>query len=138
MRLLKTLLTRGLFGALLAIPAAALSQPSPMFFIEGAGKTDCEDFVKNFDAGVQSRDPTNFQRSLGQVQWLLGYLSAYNVQNHKAFKARYGIFGGDEERKKLFTEWWIYDVCKVNPKASLREVADEYIRWSLEQEKKKR
>jgi len=114
------------------------SQAPAAFLIEGSGRSTCEDFVRDFDAGSEKRDADAHQRSIAQVQWTLGYLSSYNVQNRQRFKARYGIFGGDEERKKLFTEWWIYDVCKANPKATLHHVADEYIRWSLDQEKKRK
>jgi hypothetical protein len=103
-------------------------------FIEGVGNTPCGELVRTFDAAGTTADHT---LTLARFQWAYGYLSAWNDEHGKLFKARYGIFGDDGDRARNFTGWWMYDVCQANPKATLADVTREFIRFRLEQEKKR-
>lgn len=103
-------------------------------FLEGVGNTPCADLVRTFDGAGSTADHS---LTLSRFQWIYGYLSAWNDEHGKLFKARYGIFGDDGDRARNLTGWWIYDACKLNPKATLADVTREYIRFRLAQEKQR-
>lgn len=102
-------------------------------YVDGVGNTPCGDLVRSFDAATAD----DYNLTLARLQWAYGYLSAWNDVHGRQFKARYGVFGGDADREKNFTGWWLYDVCQANPKATLADVTREFIRFRLEQEKKR-
>jgi len=103
-------------------------------YLEGVGSTPCGELVRTFDATGTTAD---HNLTLARFQWVYGYLSAWNDEHGKLFKARYGVFGDDADRANNFVGWWLIDVCKANPKATLADVTREFIRFRLEQEKRK-
>jgi hypothetical protein len=122
----------GQLKAVSGVPSIGLQQVNIPPLLDGVGSTPCSVLVKTFDDFAKEKTSEKQLGSTGQNQWLYGYLSAYNLQNAWRFKAKYGVFGSEDERKKTFSAWWIYDVCKANPKVTIQEVADEYIRKMLD------
>lgn len=104
-------------------------------YLEGVGRQPCADLVRSFDAAAST--PESHADTLARFQWAYGYLSSWNDEHGKLFKARYGIFGDDADRAQNLTGWWLYDACKLNPKATLADVTREYIRFRLAQEKQR-
>lgn len=68
------------------------------------------------------------------AQWVVGYLSGYNAGNAKRFKAPFGVFGDAKRAKEDFALWWVFDVCKANPQATIHKATDEFIAWRLKEE----
>lgn len=127
----------GVSALLLALATAGHAQTAPpaSFALEGFGNRLCEEYATAF-ADKNASNPALERERFGHAQWVLGYLSAWNLVNGKRFKARYGVFGDDQRRRDNFALWWVYDVCAANPKITVHRAADELIAWRLKEEAK--
>lgn len=110
------------------------AQNAPAPYVDGDGLASCAVFVTDFDGQKDNADKRQFTR--GRMQWMAGYLSAYNAANGQRFKASAGVFGTAQQAKDLFAHWWLYDTCKLNPKATLHQVVQEFIAFRLREEAK--
>jgi hypothetical protein len=115
----------------LLLHGAVQAAPPVSFWLDGAGTESCAAFVAGFDGTT----PEAMRLTTGRLQWLYGYLSAWNVTNHHRLRARYGLFGDDKQHADNFAGWWLRDACKLNPKASLQDIAEGFIAFRLRQEK---
>lgn len=70
-------------------------------------------------------------------QWVVGYLSGYNAGNAKRFTAPFGVFGDAKRAREDFALWWVFDVCKANPQATIHKAVDEFIAFRLREEGQK-
>ena len=124
--------------ARLGIRAAGRAQTPaapPPALIEGFGARLCDEYAGVFtDAAMH--DPALERERFGHAQWVLGYLSAWNVANPGRLTARHGVFGNDRQRQDNFALWWVNDVCAANPGHSVQRAADTFIAFRLQQEPK--
>jgi hypothetical protein len=116
----------------LLLNGTAQAAPPVAFRLEGAGTESCAAFAAGFDGTT----PEAMRLTTGRLQWLYGYLSAWNVSNPHRLKARYGLFGNDRQHADNFAGWWLLDACRLNPKASLQDIAAGFIAFLLRQEAK--
>ena len=105
----------------------------PSTLIEGFGARPCADYADVFtDAAMH--DPALERERFGHAQWVLGYLSAWNVANPGRLKASHGVFGDDRERQDSFALSWVHDVCAAHPGHSVQAADDAFIAFRLRQE----
>lgn len=109
-------------------PAAGIATVANALY--GFGGVGCAEFVRFSD------DPKLGPHELeGAKQWILGYLTEYNVsyfeQDAAYFAAPDGFFAGVADRENGVLRA-IYDWCKTNPGNSLVHALWQYCRWRVE------
>ena len=117
---------------LLPTPACSQAQSAPQPF--GDGALACSVYADAFSESNAGRPELAAARGR-YAQWVVGYLSGYNAQNSQRFRAAFGVFGDAQRAREDFALWWVYDVCKVNPQATIHQAVQEFIAWRLREER---
>lgn len=116
---------------LLPTPACSQAQSAPQPF--GDGALACSVYADAFSESNAGRPELAAARGR-YAQWVVGYLSGYNAQNSQRFRAAFGVFGDAQRAREDFALWWVYDVCKANPQATIHQAVQEFIAWRLREE----
>jgi hypothetical protein len=110
----------------------AQNAPAPF----GDGALSCSAYASAFNESNAGK--AELVASRGRfAQWVVGYLSGYNSVNGNRFKASHGVFGDAKRAREDFALWWVLDVCKANPQATIHKAVDEFIAWRLREEGQK-
>lgn len=125
-----------LLGVVLCLALARISaaQNAPQPF--GDGALPCSVYASAFSEANAGKPELAAARGR-YAQWVVGYLSGYNSVNRQRFKAPYGVFGDAKRAQEDFALWWVFDVCKANPKATIHQAVQEFIAWRLKEDAKK-
>lgn len=124
---------RFLLGLALLLPTPAYSQVQSAPVIAGDGAHACSVYADAFSESNAGRPELAAARGR-YAQWVVGYLSGYNWQNGQRFRADLGVFGDAQRARKDLALWWVYDVCKANPQATIHQAVQEFIAWRLREE----
>lgn len=116
------------FAVLLVAASNSRAQTAPAPF--GDGALPCSAYASAFSEANAGKPELAAARGR-YAQWVVGYLSGYNAVNAKRFKAPYGVFGDAKRAREDFALWWVFDVCKANPQATIHKATDEFIAWRL-------
>lgn len=115
-----------------ACNSEAQNAPAP---IAGDGGLACSAYASAF-SDANAGKPELLAARGRFAQWVVGYLSGYNAMNAKRFKAAFGVFGDAKRANDNFALWWVLDVCKANPQATVHKATEEFIAWRLREESK--
>ena len=116
---------------LLVASCNSQAQNAPQPF--GDGALPCAGYASAFSE-TNAGKPESAAARGRFAQWVVGYLSGYNSVNAKRFKAPLGVFGDAKRAKEDFALWWVFDVCKANPQATIHKAVDEFIAFRLREE----